>query len=99
MADGTGKDGFDRLADLVSASFPNLSCLRCGHDQFYLTDDPAAASLKEVRSLLGLAISGDDGAPGPVAILACRRCGYVEQHLTDVLQQAEKPLPRVDGLG
>jgi predicted nucleic-acid-binding Zn-ribbon protein len=93
MTDTTAKTSFDRLADLVNESFPKLSCLRCGNDQFYLTDDPTLASLKEVRTLLGLATDDEGDSPGPVAILACRRCGYVEQHLTDVLQKADKPLP------
>jgi predicted nucleic-acid-binding Zn-ribbon protein len=93
MTDTTAKTGFDRVADLVNESFPKLSCLRCRNDQFYLTDDPTYAGLKEVRTLLGLATGTDEDSPGPVAILVCRRCGYVEQHLTDVLQKADKPLP------
>jgi len=83
--------GSDRLVELVNTSFPNLRCLRCGNEQFYVTDDPAAAGLREVRRLLGLA----DEAPNslrPVVTLACRRCGHVEQHLTDLLDKAKKPI-------
>jgi len=97
MTDTNAKAGFDRLADLVNESFPKLSCLRCGHDQFFLTDDPAAASLKEVRQLLGMPTTTADAAIGAVATLVCRRCGLVEQHLTDVLQSAAKPLPMPKG--
>ncbi|KIZ44005.1 MULTISPECIES: hypothetical protein [Rhodopseudomonas] len=93
MTDTKAKAGFDRLADLINESFPKLSCLRCGHDQFFLTDDPAAASLKEVRLLLGMPSTQADDALGAVATLVCRRCGLVEQHLTDVLKDAVKPLP------
>jgi predicted nucleic-acid-binding Zn-ribbon protein len=94
MTDTTAKTGFDRLADLVNESFPELSCLRCGNAQFYLTDDPAFARLEEVRRLLGLPTDSDQDSPGPVATLACTRCGYVEQHLTDALRKANKPLPK-----
>lgn len=27
---------FDELRDLVKSSFPDISCLRCGHDNVYL---------------------------------------------------------------
>ena len=87
------KGDVDRLAKLVNASFPDLRCLRCGSDQFYVTDDPSTASLKEVRLLLGMPTVSDD-ALGAVVTLACRRCGHIEQHLTDLLQQAKKPLPK-----
>jgi len=94
MTDTTDTKGNgDRLAELVNTSFPELRCLRCGNDQFYVTDDPSAASLKEVRLLLGMPTVSDDPL-GPIVTLACRRCGHIEQHLTDLLQQAKKPLPK-----
>ena len=89
---------FDKLTRLVNESFPELRCLRCGNDQFYVTDDPATASLKEVRLLLGMPTVSAD-ALGPVVTLACRRCGHIEQHLTDLLQQAGKPLPKAQSSG
>ncbi|MEA2793730.1 MAG: hypothetical protein QOI87_1110, partial [Bradyrhizobium sp.] len=45
MTDTTNTKGDDRLTRLVNTSFPDLRCLRCGSDQFYVTDDPATASL------------------------------------------------------
>ena len=93
MSDTAEPKAGDQLADLVNTSFPDLHCLRCGNDQFYVTDDPATASLKEVRLLLGMPTVSDNPL-GPVVTLACRRCGYIEQHLTDLLQEAEKPLPK-----
>ena len=81
----------EKLAKLVNASFPALRCLRCGNEQFYVTDDPAASSVKEARRLLGLPDEAA-GSLGPVVTLACRRCGHVEQHLTDLLQKAQKPI-------
>jgi hypothetical protein len=92
MTDTTDTKDDGRLAELVNTSFPNLRCLRCGNDRFYVTDDPAVASLKEARQLLGIPTVPD--ALGPVVILACRRCGHIEQHLTDLLQQAQKPVPK-----
>ena len=92
MNDTTDKTReFGTLADLVNASFPELRCLRCGNDQFYVTDDPAAAGVKEARRLLGLPEESENSL-GPVVTLACRRCGHVEQHLTDLLQNAPKPI-------
>jgi ribosomal protein L37E len=96
MTDTTDPAKTDDVVKLVVASFPHLRCLRCGHDQFYVTDDPSAASMKEVRSLLGMPIASDDPV-GAVITLACRRCGHVEQHLTDLLKQANKPVPDANG--
>jgi hypothetical protein len=94
MSDTTEpKSDFETLAQLVNTSFPDLYCLRCGNEQFFVTDDPATANLREVRLLLGMPTTSDDGL-GPVVTLACRRCGFVEQHLTDLLQKAQKPLPQ-----
>jgi hypothetical protein len=93
MTDTTDTKNDGRLAELVNSSFPNLRCLRCGNDRFYVTDDPAAASLKEARHLLGIA-TVPENALGAVVTLACRRCGHIEQHLTDLLQQAQKPVPK-----
>jgi len=88
------KDEFDALAKLVNTSFPDLRCLRCGSDQFYVTDDSAIVrGLEEVRLLLAMPTVSDD-ALGPVVTLACRRCGHIEQHLTDLLKRADKPLPK-----
>jgi predicted nucleic-acid-binding Zn-ribbon protein len=92
MTDTLDTSAADRLAELVKKSFPDLRCLRCRNDKFYVTDDPATANLREVRTLLGMpAVSGEPF--GPVVTLACRRCGYIEQHLTDLLLEAPQPVP------
>ena len=92
MTDTTDPADANGVVQLVNTSFPQLHCLRCGSDEFYVTDDPATASLKEVRLLLGMPTTSDEPV-GPVVTLACRRCGYIEQHLTDLLKKAQKPLP------
>jgi predicted nucleic-acid-binding Zn-ribbon protein len=92
MNDSNNKTGeSDRLAKLVTDSFPNLVCLRCGSDQFYVTDDPAVAGIKEARRLLGLPDEAQ-ASFGPIVTLACRRCGYIEQHFSDILHNAKKPI-------
>jgi hypothetical protein len=77
---------FEDLAGLVKASFPDLRCLRCGHDQFYLAD-------QGIDGFLLLQSIVDDPLK-PVVTLACTRCGHLEQHLTGLLRKASKPIPQ-----
>lgn len=72
---------FEDLQELIVESFPDLKCLRCGHDAFYL----------------GQVVVGDntwvsDEVTSEVARLVCRRCGNMEQHSVSVLQKAKKPI-------
>lgn len=72
---------FEELQTLIKESFPNLKCLRCGHDEFYL----------------GQVVVGDntwlsDEVTSEVARLVCRRCGNMEQHSVSVLQRADRPI-------
>jgi len=82
---------FDVLASLVTKSFPNIRCLRCHHDEFYLTD--------KADLLNDFAIKIDNpsmptGEPQSYSVLtlACTRCGHLEHHLKAVLSQAAKPI-------
>ena len=86
MAQTEKVPNFNELADLVKASFPELRCLRCGHDQFYLAEEGIDGFL-----LLHQII---DDKLRPVITLACTRCGYLERHLTGILRKAEKPIPK-----
>ncbi len=87
MADATDiTPKFEELADLVKASFPELRCLRCGHDQFYLADQGIDGFLL-LHSVVNDPLK-------PVVTLACTRCGHLEQHLKGLLRQAHKPIPK-----
>ncbi len=74
----------DGLAELFRESFPDVRCLRCGHGDFYI--------LPSDRETF---IIGDREARReylPVITLACIRCGHIEQHLSDSLRAAAKPI-------
>ena len=72
---------FDELAGLVKASFPDLTCLRCGNDRFYLLTDPDRPGMP-----------ADGGRPVAVLTLACTRCGFLENHLAEALRHSAKPI-------
>jgi predicted nucleic-acid-binding Zn-ribbon protein len=73
----------DDLAELFRESFPDVHCLRCGHGEFYI--------LPAIRQTF---LMGESPAPRllPVITLACTRCGHIEQHLSDRLREASKPI-------
>ncbi len=82
---------YDWLAGQVSTSFPDLKCLRCGHDKFYLD---TSRSKPKMRSLGDLASAiGSSHEPRYVGIV-CTKCGHVEQHVVDVIEKAAKPIKR-----
>jgi predicted nucleic-acid-binding Zn-ribbon protein len=81
---------YDWLANQVSTSFPDLKCLRCGYDKFYL--DTSRSKLK-MQSLGGLSAIGSSHEPRYVGIV-CTKCGHVEQHVVDVIEKAAKPIRR-----
>ncbi len=76
-------DDFEELAGLMKASFPEISCLRCGFDRFYVLPDAPAPRLADGPLT---------DSRHPVLSLACVRCGHIEQHLTGVLRSASKPI-------
>ncbi|ADZ69336.1 hypothetical protein [Polymorphum gilvum] len=75
---------FSKLVDLISDRLPDLRCLRCHHDGFYLSQDlsPPGYSFGEVPDLI---IQSERAGIPPITTLVCRRCGHIEQHLTSVL--------------
>ena len=84
MSDQQGSPQVDTLAELFKESFPDVHCLRCGCGDFYIL--PATRQTFMV---------GDPAiAPTllPVMTLACARCGHIEQHLSDQLRDAAKPI-------
>ncbi len=72
------------LEKLFKESFPDVRCLRCDNDEFYI--------LPSARQVIAL----PDGPPAeaiiPVMTVACTRCGHIEQHLIRTLQEAAKPI-------
>lgn len=87
----------EQLASLVKASFPDIRCLRCGHDELYLISDelsgtPGYVSARLLDSIL-------TNRQHPFLTLACTRCGHVEHFLTGIMERATKPIAAepVDG--
>ena len=62
-------------AELIREAFPEMKCLRCNHDNFYILPNMQNAMFN-----LG------------VVVIACTRCGFVEQHLIGMLKRAAKPI-------
>ncbi|WP_147290457.1 hypothetical protein [Pannonibacter phragmitetus] len=77
-------EDFRQLVDLISDRFPNLRCLRCSHDGFYMSQDlsPPGFSFGEVPDII---LASERAGIRPVTTLVCRRCGHIEQHLTKIL--------------
>jgi hypothetical protein len=74
----------DELDKLFKESFPDIRCLRCGNDEFYI--------LPSARQVIVLPEGPAREAIIPVMTVACTRCGHVEQHLLGTLRDAAKPI-------
>lgn len=94
MSDLTEDDRtFEDLKGLVNASFPELRCLRCGNEQFYMTSDIDALGTGTPNSYSRISLHSLLSDPeNPVITLACTRCGYLEHHMTGIMRRAEKPI-------
>jgi ribosomal protein L37E len=87
---GAQQDVLDEGANLLREAFPDIRCLRCGHESFRLVDSP----------LFTRSVSRDFKI-GPVhfnpypqsVVLICERCGMTEQHAMDFLRKADRPIP------
>ena len=79
--ESTGK--VDDLLRLFEKSFPDIHCLRCGYNSFYV--------LPATRQSFMMGDPAISPALLPVITLACRRCGHIEQHLSDQLR--DRPIP------
>ena len=85
MSELPNSEKVDDLAELFKESFPDIHCLRCGYNSFYI--------LPATRQTF---MMGDPAlAPKllPVITLACTRCGHIEQHLTETLRGRSRPIP------
>jgi predicted nucleic-acid-binding Zn-ribbon protein len=78
----TNEDSLDRSIELLKEAFPELRCLRCGNDRFFIQED----------SLRGQ--EAPDALHG-IVTLTCTRCGFLERHDLDMLTAAEKPLKKL----
>jgi Zn ribbon nucleic-acid-binding protein len=85
-------DEFDELAGLVKASFPNIKCLRCGHEEFFMTDDVDVFAEKATEGDFASTQALRHRGLTPVIALACTRCGHIEQHLVAPLRRSQKPI-------
>jgi predicted nucleic-acid-binding Zn-ribbon protein len=86
----TDTPAFEELAKLVKTSFPNLLCLRCGNDSFFLSSNAKPRTLADLVQIYDTSQS-----IGDTLLLACSNCGHIEQHLTSILEKAEKPIRKV----
>lgn len=84
---------FKKLADVIANEFPDLQCLRCGHDGFFLSTDLSHPTMNVVGEVPDIILRSMDAGIEPITTLVCRKCGYIEQHLTSILlnMKQEKP--------
>ncbi len=84
MIEAAGSAQIDDLVKLFKESFPDVHCLRCGHDGFYI--------LPAIQQAFLVADPAISTTLLPVITLACTRCGHIEQHLSQALRGARKPI-------
>ncbi len=84
------RDLLDEGEELLRQAFPDIRCLRCGHENFTLVEAPAYTGRLLRR---GVHIGGVSFNPFPQTVaLICERCGFVEQYALDYLRKAQKPI-------
>jgi len=90
VQDEVEPDTLGEAVELLRAAFPDMRCLRCGHDDFRLLDAPVYTGRLSTREhRIGLI----HFHPFPRAVvLVCQSCGMTEQHDLDILEKAEKPI-------
>jgi len=91
----SGKSDTEAAIALLSEAFPDLRCLRCGHDEFLATTDVNALTDHSGKGSSVLALHNSLAAPDQkslVVTVACRRCGHIEQHMTGPLARAKRPI-------
>lgn len=80
----------EAAAALLKSAFPDIRCLRCGHDEFVLVDPPVYTErlLKKDYRMGGVVFF-----PHPkTVVLVCQLCGMTETHALDYLEKASKPI-------
>ena len=84
MAEEAGQGDVDHLGKLFRLSFPDVGCLRCGNGDFFILPATREGFWAQQASRPTFL---------QVVTLACTRCGHIERHLTEQLEQASKPIP------
>ena len=96
----------EAIERLLNEAFPELRCLRCGHDSFGLTYGlEREFSSAAQRTLLAAAtrlnpdeindLQGEmmrELLDGVFITLVCERCGMIERHLRPTLERSDKPI-------
>ena len=84
MTERSDAGDVESLAELFKQSFPDVRCLRCGHGDFYILPASRQTFMMGEPALRPTLL--------PVVTLACTRCGHIEQHLSEQLRNAPKPI-------
>ena len=84
MNDTSVAGDMGHLGELFRTCFPKVGCLRCGNEEFYLLPATREGFWTQLASRPHFL---------PVVTLACTRCGHIERHLAETLENAEKPIP------
>jgi hypothetical protein len=83
MSEEAASGEVDRLGELFRKSFPDVGCLRCGNEEFFILPATREGFWTQLASRPTFL---------QVVTLACTRCGYIERHLTEQLERASKPI-------
>jgi ribosomal protein L37E len=80
-------DALTELANIVDACFPDLKCLRCGSESFFVAGPvphslPSAAVGGERKNRSRFAKVEIESAD-----LICQRCGMIERHSLEILRR------------
>ncbi|WP_442755121.1 hypothetical protein ACNHKD_00215 [Methylocystis sp. JAN1] len=83
------------LAQEINRAFPDLKCLRCGGEKFFLSRQSVMGPISQTED----GVARIAGGHLETVALSCPRCGFVEQHLVKILLEAPKPIPVVNSDG
>ncbi|WP_159730310.1 hypothetical protein [Methylosinus sp. Ce-a6] len=83
-------DELVHMAQTIDHAFPNLKCLRCGSESFFLAGPIIyVTQFQKEKQKHDL---GHGGFDIKVFDLVCRRCGMIERHAWKILENAAKPI-------
>jgi hypothetical protein len=80
-----------QMAREVDLAFPNLKCLRCGNESFFLVG-PESDSYRIIKKTPSFYKFDSDASAIEVLELVCQRCGMIERHSWKILKNAQKPI-------
>lgn len=88
-----------QLAQALDVAFPDIKCLRCGSESFFLAG-PAQyvyQGRNDISKDVGLHRYG--GPMIETVDLICRRCGMIESHALNILLEYVSPATKVASNG